>query len=1263
MKTLRLYAFLAVFFSVSSLFSQTITSTTTGGNWEDASTWVGGVVPGINNDVIVNGTVSVTSSSSTCRNFTINAGKVFQNGGNLGWVTFKVNGKITNNGTIRNNPGGYLLVLDLRGDIHNAGTWKPAETYIATKQDQQISQSQGAVFENIFVLRDGSGYVDTTGKLIATSSLVFAGRFDLKWYRIDLNGNDLTLLGASHFAWGTIKNVANLYFRDSTFLLNTTFSGNVNLHSRARFDAGVVFLNDVINSDTMEHFGGLGWVTPIFYGKLTNYGLIRNNPVTGWQIALDLRGDIHNAGVWRPASTYIATKHDQHISQTLGTVFEHHVGLRDGSGYVDTNGILIANSPLNFSGDVDLKWRPIDMNGRPLVLSGGGRFAWGTIRNVPDLYLRDSSYFESITVASPVNLHGIVRISDSRCNFMGDVINVDTLQHTGGLGWVTTTFFGSITNNGVIRNNPINNWGLDLQVHRDVINNGVWTAGKVILDGTGRRTVNLHGTHIGLNVVGKKVVFTGDNYIPTLAMSSAAICYVAADGSLTVEDGATNYGWNGVANLGKIVIPKKTIVGTTRYDFYSGYLYYPGGSTLPDSLIVESYGSTPKTFGNATARWWKLRTVPSTAFTIDYGYCFYAQSDLNGIAEKDLELYRSIDGGITWVQVDGAVTSRDTIANYVRIDDIPTTGDYVLASGGSIPTPAQPNIRVSIIGSNELRVLAPNRLIIHVYNNSASPSGSLALAIEANEKIRFLKTEDELDGSLRTYSVNDFALDSADQYISFLLSSMAPFEERDFTLYATATAPVSVKGQEDPQFVWFVAAAAYIAGAYVTDYITDKLVDACFYVWLPPGTENDKKLTKETLDNAMREKCKITTILPVKQAAKYGAEKILEHNILGKLIWPAELAVNTLSCFENTMKGLQCYMGQKMVRDVFTHVECNGTQKDVTAVTSRDPNHKSGIPGYGPEGFIANMQRMEYMIECENAPDAAAPAYKIVITDSLADVFDENSVVFGRMGHKYTPTRNGRLLRWEITGIDLPPNKIPTEGESWVTYSVMPKAGLPTGTRLGNRASIIFDANPAIITNEHINTLDFAAPSTTMQALPSKTSDTAITVRWTSNDGGGSGKESATLFMAKDDGEYLPVGIQDIDSAAVGVEKDHTYSFFALAKDHAGNKEINRPTPVTIRVTSDVKSGNDEDDFWLRDVYPNPVESKVYFDYALARNGHASLIVIDALGNVVATVIQGQMPVGYYAEELDCSSLATGTYYVRLEQGGKVRSKKFVVVR
>jgi hypothetical protein len=1257
-----------LFCSIAS--GQTITSKTSAGNWEDASSWVGGAVPTQNNDVVIAGTISVTSSNSACRNLTINSGTFLQNGGGLGWVTLHIYGSITNNGTIRNNPTAYLFNIELRGDIHNNGIWTPAETYITTKQDQHISQTAGKVFEHFFAFRDANGYVDTNGKLIATSDLTFSDRFDLKWLSIDLASHNLTLKAAANLSWGTIKNARHLYFEDSSYLWNATIAGpTTELHGTARIDGNVTFTADIINNDIIQQTGGLGWVTPIFYGNLTNNGTIRNNPITGYLIALDLRGDIHNNGIWKPSNTYIGTKQLQHISQTTGKIFENPFRLTDGSGYTDTNGSLVATTPLTFSDQFDLKWRFINMDSFTLTLKAGGHLSWGTIDNVHDIYFRDSSYLFSTIIGSSVNLHGIARIADAGVTFKADVNNLDTMQHTGGLGWVTATFLGNLTNNGVIRNNPLNNWGLDVRADKDIKNNGIWKAGLVILDGESRRTIDLRNAFVGIRVEGKKVVLAGDNYLPTLAMSSGGVCYVASEGSLIVEDGTTDYGWNGVTNLGKIVIPKKTASGTTKYDFYSGTVYFKNGVPLPDSVIVESYGrQTPKTFGNATTLWWRLRTNPQTPdIELQYLDLYYSQTDVNGIAEKDLQLFRSIDTGKTWIQIDATnLLYRDTNGNYIRFQNIPCSGDYVLASANSAPTPSRPNIRVSLIGNPDLRVLAPNRQIVNMYNNSDAPSGDFVISIEFNEQLRLLKAEDDLDGFKRTYGVDDILTDSTDQYATFLIRSLGPREERDFTIYATSKTTSTIINGKDPQpkFFWFIGiAAAYVAGAYINDYITDKMVQGCFDLWAPSGgaTEEQKQLAGAELSSAAKKLAKDAAISTGKQLAEDGAKQILKHNILGKLIWPAKLGVNILSCFENTVKGLQCYQGQNMVRDVFTHVECNGSQKQVRVITSRDPNHKSGPSGYGSEGFIASTQRMDYMIECENASDAAAAAYKIVIVDSLAPEFDENTVTFGRMSHNYTAARDGRVLKWEIVGIDLPPNKVPTEGESWVSYSVLPKSNLPSGTVFGNKASITFDVNAPIITNTHTNTLDIAPPVTMMRALPSKTNDSVVTIKWSSIDAGGSGYESAELYMAKDDGEYNAICSQNSDSVQVSVEFNHTYSFFALAKDNVGNMEISRPMPISTRVTSGVKPNADQIDFWLRNAYPNPTMNYVYFDYSLSRNGLTSLTIIDGLGKTITTLVNGYQHEGVYHKNIDCSTYSNGTYYVRLEQGNLVRTRKFVI--
>src|SRR6476620_7724292 len=57
----------------SPVKQRVITSTSVGGNWSADSTWVGGVVPTLNDDVIIlsTATITVNSLSAECRNLTI----------------------------------------------------------------------------------------------------------------------------------------------------------------------------------------------------------------------------------------------------------------------------------------------------------------------------------------------------------------------------------------------------------------------------------------------------------------------------------------------------------------------------------------------------------------------------------------------------------------------------------------------------------------------------------------------------------------------------------------------------------------------------------------------------------------------------------------------------------------------------------------------------------------------------------------------------------------------------------------------------------------------------------------------------------------------------------------------------------------------------------------------------------------------------------------------------------------------------------------
>ena len=304
--------------------SAAVESVSSGGDWSDTLTWVGNAVPGETDVVTINGTVFITKSHSI-QNLTISSGAIIQNGGSLGWVILSVKGNIVNNGTIRNNPNGNELWIDLSGDIVNNGSWAPANTYIASKQKQTISQSEGTEFTGKLYKHDNGGFKDTFPLIAASDLVINAVTFDgtgLKegvhsWGTLDMAGHTLNLLGETNLTRFMLKDVAVLTGRDSSTVSSSTVEGGVTLAGRVTIvDANVTFNGDVTVKDTLQNGGSLGWVTSAFNAKLTNNGTIRNNP-KGSDLWVDLYGDIVNNGSWAPAKTFIASQRIQRIGQLV----------------------------------------------------------------------------------------------------------------------------------------------------------------------------------------------------------------------------------------------------------------------------------------------------------------------------------------------------------------------------------------------------------------------------------------------------------------------------------------------------------------------------------------------------------------------------------------------------------------------------------------------------------------------------------------------------------------------------------------------------------------------------------------------------------------------------------------------------------------------------------------------------------------------------------------------------------------------------------
>jgi len=302
---------------------------------------------------------------------------------------------------------------------------------------------------------------------------------------------------------------------------------------------------------------------------------------------------------------------------------------------------------------------------------------------------------------------------------------------------------------------------------------------------------------------------------------------------------------------------------------------------------------------------------------------------------------------------------------------------------------------------------------------------------------------------------------------------------------------------------------------------------------------------------------------------------------------------------------------------------------DSLIVSSYDPNDKIGPSGFGNAGYLDAGNALAYQVDFENQTQATAPAQRIIITDvldsdldlntfQLTDIAFANHVITVPIGLDSYKTsvdlrpggknvvvqidvsldRDTRQLTATLTGLDpatawlpedplvgiLYPNDSTGRGEGHLSYIVSPKPGLPSGTHIENQASIVFDWNDPIDTPKVLNTLDAAAPTSEVGALPPAVATMEFPVFWSGEDeAGGSGIATFDVFVSDNGGEYRPwLTATTATSAPFTGEDGHTYAFYTVSKDNVGHVEDPPAQPEAVTSVGTLREDweGSVDDHW-----------------------------------------------------------------------------------
>lgn len=209
-----------------------------------------------------------------------------------------------------------------------------------------------------------------------------------------------------------------------------------------------------------------------------------------------------------------------------------------------------------------------------------------------------------------------------------------------------------------------------------------------------------------------------------------------------------------------------------------------------------------------------------------------------------------------------------------------------------------------------------------------------------------------------------------------------------------------------------------------------------------------------------------------------------------------------------------------------------------------DPNEKLVL---APK-YIKPDQLLVYPVHYENV--GTIEAQDVFIRDTLSPFLDLKSVKLISTTGGSLDTTN-RVVKFDLIGTNLQP-----DSSGYVLYSAKPKAGLPNGTIIRNRAGIKFEVFQTFMTNETINIIDGLPPTSSMKPLPDTLYQTAIPLRWSGVDSVGELKDY-TIFVSVDGGSFSPFLRNTTDTSAFYLgQPGKTYRFICVAEDVAGNFEV-----------------------------------------------------------------------------------------------------------
>ena len=413
-----------------------------GGYWNNENSWIGYIVPGPNDDVLIASNIDI-DVDATCHNLTISSSGLIQNSSGSNRL-LTINGNLSNAGLIRNYTGGsYFLDIAVYGDLNNIGNIQNRKISFYGNENQYFSNTGS--LSPVYITDENS-----LSSLILLSDLYLQNTiFDLNNSTLIMNGPDGTFnlsMDGGYMTDAVLEggNGATFSMTGGSYLENISaneiaFAGTVIVKND-------VSINNLVNQGTIMNASGSNYTLTVSQ-SLTNYGNIQD---VGYdRLYINLGGDLYNYG--NITNRYI----------TLFNQVQHQLLVDNVIHPIACNYFTIADAGVNCKALFNLYFTncSLNLNGGTLSLTNeyqsfglyldGGYLSYATLDGGTEsiLNLTNNAYLSSVTMDNLIWQGTVIVKNDVSIN---NLVNQGTIMNASGSNY-TLTVSQSLTNYGNIQ--------------------------------------------------------------------------------------------------------------------------------------------------------------------------------------------------------------------------------------------------------------------------------------------------------------------------------------------------------------------------------------------------------------------------------------------------------------------------------------------------------------------------------------------------------------------------------------------------------------------------------------------------------------------------------------------------------------------------------------------------------------------------------------------------------------------------------------------